>query len=85
MVWAPNGYGAVVNPKAISEAAKYLQSRFPALQGAVLQSVHVCHYANTPSGDFLVDRHPRLDNVWFVGGGSGHGFKHGPAIAISST
>jgi glycine/D-amino acid oxidase-like deaminating enzyme len=46
-----------------------------------LQSVHVCHYANTPSGDFLVDRHPRLDNVWFVGGGSGHGFKHGQAIA----
>ena len=21
-----------------------------------------------------------MENVWFVGGGSGHGFKHGPAV-----
>jgi glycine/D-amino acid oxidase-like deaminating enzyme len=21
-----------------------------------------------------------MENVWFVGGGSGHGFKHGPAL-----
>jgi glycine/D-amino acid oxidase-like deaminating enzyme len=30
--------------------------------------------------DFLIDRHPDFDNVWLVGGGSGHGFKHGPAV-----
>lgn len=41
----------------------------------------VCHYENTSSGDFLIDRHPSLPNVWFAGGGSGHGFKHGPAVA----
>ena len=29
---------------------------------------------------FLIDRHPSLDDVWLVGGGSGHGFKHGPVI-----
>ena len=40
----------------------------------------VCAYENTDTGDFLVDRHPEHDNVWIVGGGSGHGFKHGPAI-----
>ena len=40
----------------------------------------VCQYTNTSNGDFLIDRHPGLDNVWLVGGGSGHGFKHGPAI-----
>ena len=28
----------------------------------------------------MIDRHPELDNVWLVGGGSGHGFKHGPAL-----
>jgi len=27
-----------------------------------------------------VDRHPGAANVWLVGGGSGHGFKHGPAV-----
>ena len=31
-------------------------------------------------GNFLVDRHPRFENVWLVGGGSGHGFKMGPAL-----
>ena len=40
----------------------------------------VCQYENTSNGDFLVDRHPDFDNVWLVGGGSGHGFKHGPAM-----
>jgi glycine/D-amino acid oxidase-like deaminating enzyme len=39
-----------------------------------------CQYENTSSGDFLIDRHPHFDNVWLVGGGSGHGFKHGPAL-----
>jgi len=27
-----------------------------------------------------VDRHPRMQNIWLLGGGSGHGFKHGPAL-----
>ncbi|HET9791203.1 MAG TPA: FAD-dependent oxidoreductase, partial [Candidatus Angelobacter sp.] len=39
-----------------------------------------CQYENTWNGDFLIDRHPKADNVWIVGGGSGHGFKHGPAV-----
>ena len=41
----------------------------------------VCQYENTWNGDFLIDRHPEMENVWIVGGGSGHGFKHGPALA----
>jgi sarcosine oxidase len=28
----------------------------------------------------LIDRQPEMKNVWFAGGGSGHGFKHGPAF-----
>ncbi len=28
----------------------------------------------------MIDRHPEMENVWFVGGGSGHGFKHGPTV-----
>jgi len=40
----------------------------------------VCQYENTSSGDFLIDRHPALENAWLAGGGSGHGFKHGPAF-----
>ena len=40
----------------------------------------VCQYENTSNGDFVIDRHPELENVWIAGGGSGHGFKHGPAV-----
>ena len=40
----------------------------------------VCQYETTPDSQFIIDRHPDFDNVWLVGGGSGHGFKHGPVI-----
>ncbi len=45
-----------------------------------LSEARVCQYENSSNGDFLIDRHPRWDNVVLVGGGSGHGFKHGPAV-----
>ncbi|HYL62733.1 MAG TPA: FAD-dependent oxidoreductase [Candidatus Methylomirabilis sp.] len=59
---------------------EYVASRFPALRDAPVVETRVCQYENTSNGDFLIDRHPELENVWFVGGGSGHGFKHGPAV-----
>jgi glycine/D-amino acid oxidase-like deaminating enzyme len=58
----------------------YLTRRFPALHDAPLVGAEVCQYENTCNGDFLIDRHPALENVWLVGGGSGHGFKHGPVV-----
>jgi monomeric sarcosine oxidase len=58
----------------------YLADRFPALRDAPLVGAEVCQYENTSNGDFLIDRHPDFDNVWLVGGGSGHGFKHGPMV-----
>ena len=59
---------------------RYVQRRFPALGDATLAESRVCQYENTANGDFLIDRHPGFLNVWLVGGGSGHGFKHGPAL-----
>ena len=54
--------------------------RFPALKHAPITETRVCQYENTSNGDFLIDRHPEMPNVWLAGGGSGHGFKHGPAF-----
>lgn len=65
---------------AIEETRRYVASRFPALANAAVVESRVCQYENTSSGDFLIDRHPDFDNVWIAGGGSGHGFKHGPAV-----
>jgi glycine/D-amino acid oxidase-like deaminating enzyme len=50
------------------------------LANAPLVDSHVCQYENTHNGDFIIDRHPRCAHLWIVGGGSGHGFKHGPAV-----
>ena len=61
-------------------AQAFLAERFPALAEAPLVESRVCQYENTSNGDFLIDRHPDFENVWLVGGGSGHGFKHGPAV-----
>ena len=61
-------------------ARTFVAERFPALAGAPVVESRVCQYENTSTGDFLIDRHPDFGNVWLVGGGSGHGFKHGPAV-----
>ena len=61
-------------------ARQMLRTRFPALANAPLLEARVCQYEASTDGHFLIDRHPTLENVWFVGGGSGHGFKMGPAL-----
>lgn len=82
-------HGPVVDPdtldrrvtdEGVAEARRFLAERFPALAGAPLTESRVCQYENTSNADFLIDRHPDFDNIWLVGGGSGHGFKHGPAV-----
>jgi monomeric sarcosine oxidase len=70
----------IVSVEGLATARKFLAQRFPALADAPLVETRVCQYENTSSGDFLIDRHPAFDNVWLAGGGSGHGFKHGPAL-----
>jgi sarcosine oxidase len=69
-----------LSAEGLAEARRFLSERFPALAAAPLTESRVCQYENTSTGDFLIDRHPELENVWLVGGGSGHGFKHGPAV-----
>jgi glycine/D-amino acid oxidase-like deaminating enzyme len=40
----------------------------------------VCMYTLTPSGNFIVDLHPRWPQVSLVAGLSGHGFKFAPVL-----
>jgi len=70
-----------VGEQGLREVRAYLQRRLPEMQYSPLLETRVCQYENTSNGDFLIDRHPASENVWLVGGGSGHGFKHGPAVA----
>ncbi|MGH9671127.1 MAG: FAD-dependent oxidoreductase, partial [Terriglobales bacterium] len=69
-----------VSAEGLRAIRRYLARRLPALKDAPLVESRVCQYENTANGDFLIDCHPAYDNVLLVGGGSGHGFKHGPAV-----
>lgn len=66
--------------EGIARARHLLAERFPALAGAPLLEARVCQYENSPDGHLIIDRHPEAANVWFAGGGSGHGFKLAPAV-----
>jgi sarcosine oxidase len=76
----PDTGDRTVDESSVATARAWLRRRFPAMTDAPLVESRVCQYENTASGDFLIDRHPEHENVWIVGGGSGHGFKHGPAV-----
>jgi len=86
---APDEYGEqfeptsgerLVDAESIRLVRNYLERRFPDLADGPVVETRVCQYATTPDTNFVIDRHPDFDNVWLVGGGSGHAFKHGPAI-----
>ena len=65
---------------ALAEIVAFRDRRFPALRDAALIGAEVCQYENSSNGDFLIDLHPGWRNVLLLGGGSGHGFKHGPEV-----
>lgn len=76
----PTNGERVVDPRTLSRVREYVAFRFPALKDAPLLETRVCQYEQTPDSNFIIDRHPAIENVWLAGGGSGHGFKHGPAV-----
>jgi glycine/D-amino acid oxidase-like deaminating enzyme len=76
----PTSGERVISRETLEFVRDYLAFRFPALKDAPLVETRVCQYEQTPDAGFIFDRHPDMENVWLVGGGSGHGFKHGPAI-----
>ncbi len=87
--FAHDQHGELIDPdtqdrrfsqSALDEVIAFRDRRFPALRGAQLTGAEVCQYENSSNGDFLIDMHPQLENVLLLGGGSGHGFKHGPEV-----
>lgn len=66
--------------EGVEAARRFLARRFPALKDAPLLEARVCQYDNSPDSHFIIDNHPAAENCWIVGGGSGHGYKMGPAV-----
>jgi monomeric sarcosine oxidase len=76
----PDTGDRTAGPESIKKVRDYIADHIPSLANAPIVESRVCQYENTWNGDFLIDRHPDFENVWLAGGGSGHGFKHGPAV-----
>ena len=76
----PTAQQRVPSAEGIARAREFVAKRFPALADAPIVEARVCQYEASTDGNYLVDRHPQLENVWLLGGGSGHGFKMGPAF-----
>jgi glycine/D-amino acid oxidase-like deaminating enzyme len=80
MDFEPTSGERVASPERAEVVREYMEFRFPAMKGAPLIKGRVCQYEQTADSHFIVDRHPEDERIWLVGGGSGHGFKHGPAL-----
>lgn len=76
----PTAGERTVDPASLRWVRDYVAFRFPGMKNAPLLETRVCQYEQTPDSEFIIDRHPGAEQVWLVGGGSGHGFKHGPAV-----
>ena len=76
----PTSGERTIGAEGLKSVRDYIAFRFPALNDAPLLESRVCQYENSPDNNFIIDRHPEHKNAWLLGGGSGHGFKHGPAL-----
>jgi sarcosine oxidase len=76
----PDSVDRQPSQKYVQQMRDFVQSHFPQLTNSPILESRVCQYENTPSHHYLIDRHPEWENVWLVGGGSGHGFKNGPSV-----
>jgi monomeric sarcosine oxidase len=76
----PTSQERTVSPEALRNVRDHVEYRFPGLKGAPVVETRICQYEETPDENFIIDRHPAAANAWLVGGGSGHGYKHGPAV-----
>lgn len=70
----------IISATEVRRARAYLAQRFPSLANQPITESRVCQLENTADEHFIIDRHPEMGNVLLAGGGSGHGFKHGPVI-----
>jgi sarcosine oxidase len=76
----PDTGDRTASAEGLERVRGYMRGRFPTLADRPLNEARVCQYENSSNGDLLIDFHPELTNLLLVGAGSGHGFKHGPAV-----
>jgi glycine/D-amino acid oxidase-like deaminating enzyme len=61
----------------LRKGREFVTKWFPVLARQPLVESKICQREDSIDDHFIVHQHPELSNVWMVGGGSGHGYKHG--------
>ncbi|HEY3518620.1 MAG TPA: FAD-dependent oxidoreductase [Gammaproteobacteria bacterium] len=79
-VFDPDSGDRRMSEEGMAVLRAFVERRFPSLAARPFTEFRVCQYENSSNGDFLIDRHPTLEGAYLLGGGSGHGFKHGPEV-----
>ncbi|WP_460935767.1 NAD(P)/FAD-dependent oxidoreductase [Spirosoma humi] len=73
-------YHRMAKQEELDMALNILTRRFPKMVGQPLIEQRVCQYTVTPDSNFILDTHPEADNLWVMGGDSGHGYKQGASF-----
>ena len=69
-----------MDEETIQRSRNFLAERIPLLKDAPINETRACHYESSISRNFVVDRHPDMQNVWIAGAGNAEAFKSGPVI-----
>jgi glycine/D-amino acid oxidase-like deaminating enzyme len=69
-----------VDPLTVERARAFLAERIPLMKDQPLNETRACHYEQSASRNFIIDRHPDIQNAWIAGGGNAEAFKSGPVI-----
>jgi sarcosine oxidase len=69
-----------VDPLTVERARNFLAERIPLMKDQPLNETRACHYEQSASRNFIIDRHPDIQNAWIAGGGNAEAFKSGPVI-----
>ncbi|MDW3649583.1 MAG: FAD-dependent oxidoreductase [Bacteroidia bacterium] len=70
----------LVNMYELKRVREFIAKRFPGLKDQPVLETRVCQLSFSSDEHFIIDQHPEMENIWFTCAGSGHAFKHGPAL-----
>jgi len=70
----------LIEKASLTKTRQYIRHRLPGLIGQRVVDSKFNQVILTPDTHFIVDWHPRHENVLFAGGCSGHLFKHAPVF-----
>ncbi|NNF34475.1 MAG: FAD-dependent oxidoreductase [Saprospiraceae bacterium] len=68
------------HPIEVNRLRNFLSQRFPELVNQPIVGGKVCQLTMNEDSHFIIDHHPDDSKIWFACSGSGHAFKHGPAL-----